>query len=71
MSLIIHSMRTMTKAKILVTIDSDFADPFDKYHLKLMVEAAKSGKLIPRQSNVYDQIVRRGWEVLKKERRGI
>ncbi len=58
----------MTKAKISVTIDKDLADEIDTYHRKLVVEAAKSGKSIPRQSNVYEEIVRRGWEVLKKEK---
>ena len=60
----------MTKAKISVTIDKDLADEIDTYHRKLVVEAAKSGKSIPRQSNVYEEIVRRGWEVLKKEKKG-
>jgi len=28
---------------------------------------AKSGKPIPKQSNVYEEMVRKGWEVVKKE----
>jgi hypothetical protein len=33
------------------------------------MEAAKSGKPIPKQSNVYEEMVRKGWEVVKKERK--
>ena len=46
---------TMPKAKVSVTIDKDLANEFDAYHRMLVVEAAKSGKLIPRQSNVFDK----------------
>jgi len=32
-------------------------------------KAAESGERIPKQSNVYEEIVRKGWEVVKKERK--
>ena len=59
----------MPKAKISVTIDKEIADEIDAYHRKLVVEAAKSGKPIPKQSNVYDEIVRKGWDTMKKRKK--
>jgi hypothetical protein len=57
----------MPKAKISITIDGSVAAEVDAYFRKLVAEAAKSGKPIPKVSNVYDEIVRRGWEQPKKE----
>jgi len=31
------------------------------------MEAAKSAKPIPKQSNVYEEIVGKGWEVVKQK----
>ena len=59
----------MPKAKISVTIDKDLADEIDTYHRKLVVDAAKSGKPIPKQSNVYEEIVRKGWDTMKNDKR--
>jgi len=66
---IIYFRSRMTKAKVSVTIDGDLAKEIDSYLRKLVVEAAKSGKPIPKQSNVYEEIVRRGWEAMRKERK--
>jgi len=60
----------MAKAKVSVTIDGDLAKEIDAYLRKLVVEAARSGKPIPKQSNVYEEIVRRGWEAVKREKEG-
>jgi len=57
----------MSKAKVSVTIDGDLAKEIDAYLRKLVVEAARSGKPIPKQSNVYEEIVRRGWEAARKD----
>lgn len=59
----------MAKAKISVTIDETLAKEIDSYHRRLVVEAAKSGQHIPKPSNVYEEIVRKGWEAMKKERK--
>lgn len=66
---IIYFRGRMTKAKVSVTIDGDLAKEIDAYLRKLVVEAAKSGKPIPKQSNVYEEIVRRGWEAMRRERK--
>jgi hypothetical protein len=59
----------MAKAKVSVTIDGDLAKEIDTYLRKLVVEAARSGKPIPKQSNVYEEIVRKGWDAMKKDRK--
>lgn len=42
------------------------AKEIDGYLRELVTEAAKSGKPIPKQSNVYEEIVKKGWEQVKK-----
>ena len=59
----------MTKSKISVTIDSGLAKEIDAYLRRLVIEAAKSGEPIPRQSNLYEEIIKKGWEATKKETR--
>ena len=59
----------MPKAKISVTISDELAKDIDQYLRRLVVEAAKSNKPIPKQSNVYEEIIRKGWEAMKKEKR--
>ncbi len=59
----------MPKAKISVTIDGELAREVDAYFRKLVAEAAKSGRPIPKQSNVYEEIVRKGWAAMRKERK--
>lgn len=60
-------LASMTKAKISVTISGSLAKEIDQYLRKLVVEAARSGKPIPRQSNIYEEIIARGWEVVKTQ----
>lgn len=59
----------MPKAKVSVTIDGSLAKEIDSYFRKLVTDAAKSGKPIPKISNVYEEIVRKGWEAMKKEKK--
>lgn len=59
----------MPKAKISVTIDGSLAKEIDSHFRKLVAEAAKSGKPIPKQSNIYEEIIRKGWDALRKEKR--
>ena len=66
---IIYFRSRMAKAKVSVTIDGDLAKEIDIYLRKLVVEAAKSGKPIPKQSNVYEELVRKGWDAMKKDRK--
>ena len=59
----------MPKVKVSFTLDDEVAKEIDKYLRELVGEAAKSGRPIPKQSNVYEEIVRKGWEVLKRNRK--
>ena len=49
----------MVKVKVSITIDQELAKEIDKYLRELVVEAAKSGKHIPKQSNVYEEVVKK------------
>jgi len=53
--------------KVSVTIDEKLGSEIDEYMRQLIKKAASSGEKIPKQSNVYEQIIRKGWEVVKKE----
>ena len=53
--------------KVSVTIDEKLGREIDDYLRQLVRKAATSGEKIPKQSNVYEQIIRKGWEVVKKE----
>lgn len=44
------------------------AKQIDDYLREQVGEAAKSGKPIPKQSNVYEEIVKKGWESVKRHR---
>jgi len=39
----------------------------DGYVRQLVKKAADSGGRIPKQSNVYEEIVRKGWEAVKRQ----
>jgi hypothetical protein len=56
----------LAKVKVSFTLDEEVAKEIDGYLRELVSEAAKSGKPIPKQSNVYEEIVRKGWEQVKK-----
>lgn len=51
------------------TLDEEVAKEIDGYLRELVGEAAKSGKPIPKQSNVYEEIVKKGWESVKRSRK--
>jgi hypothetical protein len=49
--------------------DEQIAEEIDGYLRELVSEAAKSEKPIPRQSNIYEEIVKKGWESVKRSRK--
>ena len=55
--------------KVSVTIDEKLGREIDDYLRQLVKKAASSGEKIPKQSNVYEEIIRKGWEVVRKENR--
>lgn len=56
----------MAKVKVSFTLDEGLAKEIDRYLRELVTDAAKSGRPIPKQSNIYEEIVRKGWEVVKR-----
>jgi hypothetical protein len=59
----------LAKVKVSFTLDEEVAKEIDGYLRELIGEAAKSGKPIPKQSNVYEEIVRKGWESVKRSKK--
>jgi hypothetical protein len=59
----------LAKVKVSFTLDEELAREIDGYLRELVTEAAKSGKPIPKQSNVYEEIVKKGWESVKRSRK--
>jgi hypothetical protein len=59
----------LAKVKVSFTLDEEVAKEIDGYLRELVGEAAKSGKPIPKQSNVYGEIVKKGWESVKRSRK--
>jgi hypothetical protein len=57
----------MAKVKVSITLDSELASEIDSYLRQLVKKAANSGDRIPKQSNVYEEIVRKGWEQVKRQ----
>jgi len=57
----------MVKVKVSITVDQELAKEIDSYLREMVVDAAKSGNPIPKQSNVYERIVKKGWEAVKRE----
>jgi len=55
--------------KVSFTLDEELAKEIDGYLRELVTDAARSGKPIPKQSNVYEEIVKKGWEQMKRSRK--
>jgi len=50
-------------------LDEEVAKEIESHFRELVEDAAKSGKPIPKQSNVYEGIVKKGWESVKRSRK--
>lgn len=57
----------MPKFRASITIDSKIAREIDEYYREKVKEAATQGESIPKLSNVYEEIIAKGWESVKKE----
>jgi hypothetical protein len=55
------------KYRASITIDSKIAKEIDEYYREKVKEAATQGDSIPKLSNVYEEIIAKGWESVKKE----
>jgi len=59
----------LAKVKVSFTLDEEVAKEIENHFRELVEDAAKSGKPIPKQSNIYEEIVKKGWESAKRGKR--
>jgi len=52
----------MPKFRVSITIDSRMAKEIEDYYREKVKTAAEKGKGIPKLSNIYEEIIERGWE---------
>lgn len=55
------------KYRASITIDSKIAKEIDDYYRERVKDAATQGESIPKLSNVYEEVIARGWEIVKRE----
>ena len=53
---------TMAKTRISITIDGKTAKAIENYYREKVKIAAEKGESIPKLSNIYEEIIERGWE---------
>jgi hypothetical protein len=47
---------------VSITIDGDIAKAIENYYREKVKIAAEKGEAIPKLSNIYEEIIERGWE---------
>jgi len=52
----------MTKTRISITIDDKTATDIEVYYREQVKIAVEKGDAIPKLSNIYEQIIERGWD---------
>jgi hypothetical protein len=52
----------MAKTRISITIDDDIAKPIEQHYRDKVKAAAEKGEPIPKLSNIYEEIIEKGWE---------
>lgn len=52
----------MTKTRVSITIDGKTAKAIENYYREKVKAAAEKGEAIPKLSNIYEEIIERGWE---------
>ncbi|MHB8546788.1 MAG: hypothetical protein ACYDAJ_08490 [Nitrosotalea sp.] len=59
----------MTKTRISITIDDKTAKAIELYYREKVKVAAEKGEAIPKLSNIYEEIIEKGWDksFLKKK----
>ncbi len=59
----------MTKTRISITIDDSTAKAIELYYREKVKNAAEKGEAIPKLSNIYEEIIEKGWDksFLKKK----
>jgi len=59
----------LTKTRISITIDDKTAKAIELYYREKVKVAAEKGEAIPKLSNIYEEIIEKGWDksFLKKK----
>ncbi|MDE1818757.1 MAG: hypothetical protein KGI02_00895 [Thaumarchaeota archaeon] len=59
----------MAKTRISITIDDSTAKAIELYYREKVKNAAEKGEAIPKLSNIYEEIIEKGWDksFLKKK----
>ena len=52
----------MAKSRVSITIDGKMAQAIENYYREKVKIAAEKGEVIPKLSNIYEEIIERGWE---------
>jgi hypothetical protein len=52
----------LAKTRISITIDDDTAKAIEIYYREKVKVAAEKGEPIPKLSNIYEEIIEKGWE---------
>jgi hypothetical protein len=52
----------LAKTRISITIDDKTAKAIENYYREKVKIAAEKGEAIPKLSNIYEEIIERGWE---------
>ena len=52
----------MAKTRISITIDDKTAKAIELYYREKVKSAAEKGEAIPKLSNIYEEIIEKGWE---------
>ena len=55
------------KYRASITIDSRIAREIDDYYREKVKEAATQGENIPKLSNIYEEIIAKGWDIIRRE----
>ena len=52
----------LAKSRVSITIDGKMAQAIENYYREKVKVAAEKGEVIPKLSNIYEEIIERGWE---------
>ena len=52
----------MAKTRISITIDDQTAKAIELYYREKVKAAVEKGEAIPKLSNIYEEIIEKGWE---------
>jgi hypothetical protein len=52
----------LTKTRISITIDDQTAKAIELYYREKVKNAAEKGEPIPKLSNIYEEIIEKGWD---------